>query len=89
MLGYRDKTVEFEDPEKITADITSIINEVNPSLIITFIQAMPCTLTTMQLELLWYKQWNESLQVNVQLFISWLFPMGVNKKLGKQILFMM
>ena len=36
MLGYRDKTVEFEDPEKIIADITSIINEVNPSLIITF-----------------------------------------------------
>jgi N-acetylglucosamine malate deacetylase 2 len=36
MLGYRDKTVEFEDPEKIITDITSIINEVNPSLIITF-----------------------------------------------------
>ena len=36
MLGYRDKTIEFEDPEKIIADITSIINEVNPSLIITF-----------------------------------------------------
>ncbi|WP_428912683.1 bacillithiol biosynthesis deacetylase BshB2 [Niallia sp. Krafla_26] len=36
MLGYRDKTVEFEDQEKIIADITSIINEVNPSLVITF-----------------------------------------------------
>jgi N-acetylglucosamine malate deacetylase 2 len=36
MLGYRDKTIEFEDPEKLIADISSIINEVNPSLIITF-----------------------------------------------------
>jgi N-acetylglucosamine malate deacetylase 2 len=36
MLGYRDKTIEFEDQEKIIADITSIINKVNPSLIITF-----------------------------------------------------
>lgn len=36
MLGYRDKTIEFEDEEKIIADITAIINEVNPSLVISF-----------------------------------------------------
>jgi N-acetylglucosamine malate deacetylase 2 len=36
MLGYRDKTIEFEDEEKLILDITSIINEVNPSLIISF-----------------------------------------------------
>ncbi len=36
MLGYRDKTIEFEDPEKLIADISSIINEVNPSLVISF-----------------------------------------------------
>ena len=36
MLGYRDKTIEFEDEEKLIQDITSIINEVNPSLIISF-----------------------------------------------------
>jgi bacillithiol biosynthesis deacetylase BshB2 len=36
MLGYRDKTVEFEDDEKLADRILSIINEVNPSLIITF-----------------------------------------------------
>ncbi|WP_338473290.1 bacillithiol biosynthesis deacetylase BshB2 [Niallia sp. XMNu-256] len=36
MLGYRDKTLEFEDEEKIIADITAIINEVNPSLVISF-----------------------------------------------------
>ncbi|MCQ6274526.1 bacillithiol biosynthesis deacetylase BshB2 [Bacillus sp. V3B] len=36
MLGYRDKTIEFEDEEKLIKDITSIIDEVNPSLIISF-----------------------------------------------------
>ncbi|TCN23994.1 bacillithiol biosynthesis deacetylase BshB2 [Mesobacillus foraminis] len=36
MLGYRDKTVEFEDPDKLTAEISDMINELNPSLIITF-----------------------------------------------------
>ncbi|WP_040206828.1 bacillithiol biosynthesis deacetylase BshB2 [Neobacillus jeddahensis] len=36
MLGFRDKTIEFEDEEKLTNTITAIIEEVNPSLIITF-----------------------------------------------------
>ena len=36
MLGYRDKTVEFEDEAKLASHIGSIINELNPSLIITF-----------------------------------------------------
>lgn len=36
MLGYRDKTVEFEDEAKLAAHIGSIVNELNPSLIITF-----------------------------------------------------
>ncbi|ALC88636.1 deacetylase [Bacillus sp. FJAT-18017] len=36
MLGYRDKTVEFEDEEKLAANIGSIIDETNPSLIISF-----------------------------------------------------
>ncbi|WP_071461461.1 bacillithiol biosynthesis deacetylase BshB2 [Bacillus massilinigeriensis] len=36
MLGYRDKTVEFEDPDKLTDEISSLIQELNPSLIITF-----------------------------------------------------
>ncbi|MDF1507238.1 bacillithiol biosynthesis deacetylase BshB2 [Robertmurraya sp. DFI.2.37] len=36
MLGYRDKTVEFEDQEKLITDFSSIIAEVNPSLIISF-----------------------------------------------------
>ncbi|WP_075983256.1 bacillithiol biosynthesis deacetylase BshB2 [Bacillus massilinigeriensis] len=36
MLGYRDKTVEFEDEEKLTSEMADIIDEVNPSLIITF-----------------------------------------------------
>lgn len=36
MMGYRDKTLEFEDEAKLTASIKSVIDEVNPSLVITF-----------------------------------------------------
>lgn len=36
MLGYRDKTLEFEDPEEVADRIEEIIRETNPSLIITF-----------------------------------------------------
>ncbi|MCM3586805.1 bacillithiol biosynthesis deacetylase BshB2 [Mesobacillus maritimus] len=36
MLGYRDKTVEFEDQEKLAKQISDMIAELNPSLIITF-----------------------------------------------------
>ncbi|EIT84726.1 hypothetical protein A374_13580 [Fictibacillus macauensis ZFHKF-1] len=34
--GYRDKTVEFEDPEALSARIRGVIDEINPTLIITF-----------------------------------------------------
>ncbi|MDE3840383.1 bacillithiol biosynthesis deacetylase BshB2 [Bacillus methanolicus] len=36
MMGLRDKTIEFEDEEKLTNMVSSLIEEVNPSLIITF-----------------------------------------------------
>lgn len=36
MLGYRDKTIEFENQPKLIAHLKSIIEEINPSLIITF-----------------------------------------------------
>ncbi|WP_080843765.1 bacillithiol biosynthesis deacetylase BshB2 [Cytobacillus gottheilii] len=36
MLGYRDKTIEFEDDDKLTNELAAIIDEVHPSLIITF-----------------------------------------------------
>lgn len=36
MMGLRDKTIEFEDEEKLTKMISSLIEEVYPSLIITF-----------------------------------------------------
>ncbi|MED4693356.1 bacillithiol biosynthesis deacetylase BshB2 [Peribacillus frigoritolerans] len=36
MLGLRDKTIEFEDDENLTSLFTDAINELNPSLIITF-----------------------------------------------------
>ena len=36
MLGFRDKTVDFEDEEKLTYVISSLFDELNPSLIITF-----------------------------------------------------
>lgn len=37
MMGLRDKTVEFEDPEKLINMVKELIDEVNPSLIITFL----------------------------------------------------
>ncbi|GIN86426.1 putative N-acetyl-alpha-D-glucosaminyl L-malate deacetylase 2 [Heyndrickxia sporothermodurans] len=36
MMGLRDKTVEFEDDEKLTKMVANLIDELNPSLIITF-----------------------------------------------------
>jgi len=36
MLGFRDKTLEFEEEETLVNCITNLINELNPSLIITF-----------------------------------------------------
>lgn len=36
MLGFRDKTIEFEDEEKLITLFLSIITELHPSLIITF-----------------------------------------------------
>lgn len=36
MLGYRDKTLEFEDLDKVADHIGEIIKELNPSLVITF-----------------------------------------------------
>ena len=36
MLGFRDKTIEFEDEEKLANQMLDLIEEVNPSLIITF-----------------------------------------------------
>ena len=37
MMGLRDKTVEFEDDEKMVQLVTDLINELNPSLIYTFL----------------------------------------------------
>jgi bacillithiol biosynthesis deacetylase BshB2 len=36
MLGFRDKTVEFEDDDLLTNSMLALIDELNPSLIITF-----------------------------------------------------
>lgn len=36
MMGLRDKTVEFEDDEKMVQMMTTLIEDVQPSLIITF-----------------------------------------------------
>ncbi|WP_227938120.1 bacillithiol biosynthesis deacetylase BshB2 [Alkalihalobacillus deserti] len=36
MLGLRDKTIEFEDDEKMTQLIEALIAELNPSLVISF-----------------------------------------------------
>ncbi|WP_210364338.1 bacillithiol biosynthesis deacetylase BshB2 [Bacillus sp. REN3] len=36
MLGFRDKTIEFEDEDKLTDLMSSLISELNPSLVISF-----------------------------------------------------
>ncbi|MBO0958527.1 bacillithiol biosynthesis deacetylase BshB2 [Neobacillus sp. MM2021_6] len=36
MLGFRDKTIEFEDEDYMTNTMLAILEEVNPSLVITF-----------------------------------------------------
>lgn len=36
MLGFRDKTIEFEDENKLVNLFSSLIAELNPSLVITF-----------------------------------------------------
>lgn len=36
MLGYRDKTLEFENDEELSNMVTELIEELDPSLIITF-----------------------------------------------------
>jgi N-acetylglucosamine malate deacetylase 2 len=36
MMGLRDKTVEFEDDEKMVQMMTKLIDELNPSLVVTF-----------------------------------------------------
>ncbi|NNU84847.1 bacillithiol biosynthesis deacetylase BshB2 [Geobacillus sp. BMUD] len=36
LLGYRDKTIEFEDEEELADRIAAIAAETNPSLVITF-----------------------------------------------------
>ena len=37
MMGLRDKTIEFEDDEKMVKLVTDLIEELNPSLIYTFL----------------------------------------------------
>lgn len=36
MMGLRDKTIEFEDDEKMVKLVSNLIEELNPSLILTF-----------------------------------------------------
>ncbi|ATP38913.1 bacillithiol biosynthesis deacetylase BshB2 [Solibacillus sp. R5-41] len=36
MMGLRDKTVEFEDDEKMVKLVTNLIEELNPSIVYTF-----------------------------------------------------
>jgi bacillithiol biosynthesis deacetylase BshB2 len=36
LLGLRDKTVEFEDPEAVADQIEAVIREVNPSIVMTY-----------------------------------------------------
>jgi len=35
LLGYRDKTIEFENPEKVANHVKEVLEEIEPSLVIT------------------------------------------------------
>lgn len=36
MMGFRDKTIEFEDDEQMTTLVSTLLDELNPSLVISF-----------------------------------------------------
>ncbi|MET3504154.1 bacillithiol biosynthesis deacetylase BshB2 [Halalkalibacter oceani] len=36
MMGFRDKTIEFEDDDKMTALVSDLLEEIKPSLVISF-----------------------------------------------------
>jgi bacillithiol biosynthesis deacetylase BshB2 len=36
MLGLRDKTLEFEEPERLADQVEEIIKEVNPTIVVSF-----------------------------------------------------
>lgn len=36
MLGFHDKTIEFEDQERLDSVIMNLLDELNPSLVVTF-----------------------------------------------------
>lgn len=36
LLGLRDKTLEFEDPDELADRVEALVNELDPSLVITF-----------------------------------------------------
>ena len=48
MLGLRDKTIEFEDDEKMVKLVEGLIEELMPSLIFTFYLALLFTQTMKQ-----------------------------------------
>ncbi len=49
-MGYRDKTVEFEPKDEIDNMVKSLIDELNPSLIISFYPAILYIQTMKQLQ---------------------------------------
>jgi len=36
LMGYRDKTLEFEDPQRLVREIGDLLEEIEPSLLITY-----------------------------------------------------
>lgn len=50
MLGFHDKTIEFEDQVLLDGQIDALLKELKPSLIITFYPGTAYILITMLLE---------------------------------------
>lgn len=56
MMGYRDKTLEFETPGELRRVIQKCVEELNPSLVISFILDMQFIQIMMQQEKRWLKR---------------------------------
>ena len=69
MMGFRDKTVEFEDDEKMVKLVADLIEETNPSLVISFYPGLLSIPITMRLRVQLCVRSEECRKQNVLHFI--------------------
>lgn len=69
MLGFRDKTIEFENDEKMVQLVEALIHELNLRLSLAFILNIQFTPIMMQREEQSFEQWNEWIKMLALHFI--------------------